>query len=83
MKLNVLNKLLGKHAVRGHDDNVTKRVNSVNLSKLEISKFNGDPTKWQSFFESFQAAFGKLSNLTDVEKFNYLRCFLVGDALTQ
>ena len=69
-KLNVLYKFLGKHTRREHDDNVTKRVNTVNLPKLEISKFSGDPTKWQSFFDSFQAAVGKSTNLTSVEKFN-------------
>ena len=69
-ELNVLYKLLEKHTGRGHDDNVTKRVNTVNLPKLEISKFSGDPTKWQPFFHSFQAAVGKSTNLTGVEKFN-------------
>ena len=69
-KLNVLYKFLGKHTGREHDDNVTKRVNTVNLPKLEISKFSEDPTKWQSFFDSFQAAVGKSTNLTSVEKFN-------------
>ena len=69
-KLNVLYKFLGKHTGREHDDNVTKRVNTVNLPKLEISKFSRDPTKWQSFFDSFQAAVGKSTNLTSVEKFN-------------
>ena len=53
-KLNILNKLLGKHKGRGHGDNITKRVNIVNLPKLEISKFNGDPAKWQSFFNCFR-----------------------------
>ena len=53
-KLTTLNKFLGKHTGREHNDNVTKRVNTtVNLPKLEICKFNGDPTKWQSFFDSF------------------------------
>ena len=50
-KLIVLNKFLGKQAGRGLDDNATKRVNAVNLPKLEISKSNRDPSKWQSFFE--------------------------------
>ena len=50
-KLNVLNKFLGKQAGRGLDDNATMRVNAVNLPKLEISKSNRDPSKWQSFFE--------------------------------
>ena len=78
---NVLSKFLGKHTGRVHDDNVTKSVNTVNLPKLEISKFNSDPIKWQSFFNLFQAAVGKSPNLTGVEKFNYLRCFFEGDAL--
>ena len=56
-------------------------MNTVNLPKLEISKFNGDPAKWQSFFDSFQAAVCKSTNLTGVEKFNYLRCFLEENAL--
>ena len=56
-------------------------MNTFNLPKLEIFKFNGYPTKWQSFFNSFQAAVGKSTNLTRVEKFNYLRYFLGGDTL--
>ena len=54
MKLNVLNEFLAKHTGRGHDDNVTKRMNTVNLPKLEISKFKGDPAKWQSFSARFK-----------------------------
>ena len=80
-KLNTLNKFLGKHTGREDNDNVTKRVTTVNLPKLKISKFNGDPTKWQSFFDSFQAAVGESTNLTSVDQFNYLRRFLEGDAL--
>ena len=56
-------------------------MNTVNLPKLEISKFNSDPIKWQSFFKLFQAAVRKSPHLTGVEKFNYLRCFLDGYAL--
>ena len=76
-KLTTLNKFLVKHTGRGHNDNVTMRVNTVNLPKREISKFNGDPTKWQSFFDSFQAAVGKSTNLSGVEikYLSYLRCF--------
>ena len=32
-------------------------------------------------FDSLQAAAGKSTNLAGVEKFNWLRCFLEGDAL--
>ena len=33
------------------------------------------------FLSSFLAAVGKSTNLTGEEKFNYIRCFLEGDAL--
>ena len=69
-KLNVFNRFLGKHTGRGHNDNGTKTVNTVNLPKLEISKFNGDSTKGQTFFNSFQAAIVKSTNLTEMEKLN-------------
>ena len=69
-KLNVFNRFLGKHAGREHKDNGTKTVNTVNLPKLEISKFNGDSTKGQTFFNSFQAAIVKSTNLTEMEKLN-------------
>ena len=36
-KLNVLNKFLGKHTGSGHNDNVTKKVNTVNLPKVGIA----------------------------------------------
>ena len=49
-KLNILNKFLGKDTGRWHNDNVPKIVNTINLPKLEISKFNGEPTKWPVFF---------------------------------
>ena len=44
-KLNILNKFLRKHTSRGDNDNVIKRVNTANLPKLELSKFDRDPTK--------------------------------------
>ena len=58
---------------RGHNDNVKKRVNTVNLQKLEKFKFNEDPEKWQSFFDLLQAAVGKSTKLTGVKKFCYFK----------
>ena len=42
--------------------------------------FSRDPIKWQSFWDSFEAAVHTNTNLTGVEKFNYLRAQLEGDA---
>lgn len=35
---------------------ITRPKDSVKLPKLEISKFDGDPVKWQTFSDSFQSA---------------------------
>ena len=77
----VLHKFLGKHSGRGHNNNVAKIVNAVNLKKLEIRKFNEHSTKWQSYSDSFQAADCKSANLIGVEKLHFLRCFLERNGL--
>ncbi len=53
---------------------------SVHLPKLDIEKFDGHILKWQSFWDSFDSAVNKNVKLNNVEKFNYLRSKLSGDA---
>ena len=54
---------------------------AVKLPKLETNKFRGDYTKWQSFIDSFKAAIQSSATLTNIDKFNYLQCYVAGDAL--
>ena len=56
-------------------------TDTIKLPKLEIAKFGDDPTTWQQFYDSFTAAIHNSVSLTKVEKFNYLRSFLVDEAL--
>ena len=44
-------------------------------------KFAGEATKWQDFIDSYETAINSFSNLNNIENFNYLRCYLEGDAL--
>ena len=44
---------------------------AVKLPKLEIVKFRGDYTKWQSFIDSFKAAIHSSATLSNIDKFNY------------
>ena len=46
------------------------------LPKLELQHFSGDPTKWYSFWELYDAAIHSNGELSDVEKFTYLRTLL-------
>ena len=63
-----------------HTGNVEKKVHqkykdksgNFKLSKLEIKKFSGEPAAWMTFIDSFEATVYRWTNLSDVEKFNYL-----------
>ena len=49
------------------------------LPKIVIPKFNGDPTKWPSFWDQFTALIVK-STRSAIEKFVYLSSFLEDEA---
>ena len=54
----------------------SRTSNRVRLPKLQLRSFNGDLTKWTSFWESFHSPVHTNDDLSDVEKFNYLNSFL-------
>ena len=76
-----LNQNFSTNADRKVQSNVEKAGANVRLPKLEILKFAGEPTKWQTFIDSYETAINSPSNLGNIEKFNCLRCYLEGDAL--
>ena len=43
------------------------------LPKLTLERFSGEPTKWQSFWDSFESAMHDNKNVAAVDKFNYLK----------
>jgi len=40
----------------------------INLPKINIKSFGGDPLEWLTFWDSFSAAIDKNLELSDVEK---------------
>ena len=54
--------------------------NISRLPKLSLPLFSGDPLMWQMFWDSFNVAVHSNPNLSGVQKFNYLRAQLRGDA---
>ena len=50
------------------------------LPKLNLPSFSGDPLCWQTFWDSFSAAVDSSPALSGVQKFNYLRTLLQGEA---
>ena len=54
--------------------------NYSRLPKLVLPTFSGEPLQWQMFWDSFEAAVDSNPHLTGIQKFNYLRAQLHGDA---
>ena len=44
----------------------------VNLTKITVKKFSGNPIKWQQFYNTFKATIDSKKYLNDTEKFSYL-----------
>ena len=48
----------------------------VKLPKITLPHFNGNVMKWSTFWDSYESAVHKNKDLSDVDKFNYLRSLL-------
>ena len=55
-------------------------MSASRLPKLSLPMFSGNPLLWQTIWDSFEAGVHGNPNLTGVEKFNYLRVQLEGEA---
>ena len=70
-KLTIFAKYTGKVKKKVHQ-NYKDISGNFKLSKLEIKKFSAEPTAWMTFIDSFEGIVYRWTNLSDVEKFNYL-----------
>ena len=77
-KENKTSSLSSSRTVSDHYSDSPKK--SVALPKLQIKKFSGDCTEWQSFIETFDEAIHKNKTLSNIEKFTYLTSFVTDDA---
>ena len=50
----------------------------VKLPKLSLKKFNGDLTKWSTFWDSFESLIHQSLDLSPIDKFAYLNSLLDG-----
>ena len=50
------------------------------LPKLELEVFRGDPLLWQSFWDLYHHAIHENTDLSDIDRFNYLKRYLGGPA---
>ena len=60
---------------------VTSSVIRCKLPKIELPIFHGNPLKWQGFWDQFNTSINENESLSDIDKFNYLKRYLSGQAL--
>jgi len=56
------------------------RHSIVQLPRIDIPKFSGDITKWESFRDVFDSLVSNRTDLSNVQKLHYLKANLTGDA---
>lgn len=61
-------------------ESASVKKHSVKLPKLEIHSFYGDRLKWIEFWQSFESSIHANDSLSNIDKFNYLRSKLSGEA---
>ena len=64
----------------GHIVPASSSQNASRLPKLTLPRFGGDPLQWQTFWDSFESAVHLNDVITNVQKLNYLRAHLEGEA---
>ena len=55
-------------------------ANTVKLPKLDMISFSGDKLRWTEFWDAFENAVHNNKKLSNIEKFNYLKSKLSGEA---
>ena len=65
-----------------HTTQINPAANStrVRLPKLELKRFDGELKMWIPFWDSFESAVHNSTELSPVDKFNYLKSLLDGPA---
>jgi len=68
--------------IKPSDRSETKSVSVLKpvLPKLSISKFDGNPLKWTSFWDIFKSTIHDSTNFAKIQKFCYLRSYLISEA---
>ena len=51
------------------------------LIVIQLPEFVGDPLMWQCFWDQYQVSIHSKDNISDIDKFNYLKGCLKGEAI--
>ena len=66
---------------QAHSSASFKHGITVKLPKLFIKPVSGDPLEWLTFWDSFKSSVHENTEISDIDKMNYLRGYLSGEAV--
>ena len=66
--------------VVSNGENASCQDRNMELPKLNIKTFTGKPTEWPTFIDSFETAVDSNGALSNIQKFQYLKGYLSGQA---
>ena len=66
--------------LENQDKKEKELATTVKLPKIELMSFSGDKLKWSEFWDSFESAIHNNKKLSNIEKFNYLKSKITGEA---
>ena len=74
-----------KSTAKSDSDSATSSSNKdskiqIKLPSIEISKYDGCLLSWSLFWDKFTVAVHSRTDLEDIQKYTYLKSYLVGDA---
>ncbi|XP_036147491.1 uncharacterized protein LOC118647197 [Monomorium pharaonis] len=64
----------------GRDASVVSFAKQIQLPKLDLPSFSGDPLAWESYRDLFLSLVGDVPDLAPVQKLQYLKTTLSGEA---
>ena len=66
------------------DNSIVKEIPAprahVKLPEISTKTFSGDPLEWLTFWDSFSAAVDRDTKMSGIQKMNYLKGYLKGEA---
>lgn len=67
-------------SIEGLENNISNQTCSFQLPKLQTPSFNGSFDKWLSFYDSFKSMCHDNPNISNIQKFHYLKTCLRDEA---
>ena len=68
------------HNVRNSTVAQKKSGGLIRKPKIVLKEYDGSFLKWNNFWEQFETAIHNDDDVSDIEKFTYLKSYLIGDA---